>query len=179
MERWSIALFLTAACFGAAPVLSNPVNPTVVSGTATFNHTSPVLTVTNSNGTVINWDKFNISAGDVTRFVQTSASSAVLNRVRNDPTVIYGNLSSNGRVFLLNPVGIFVGPGGSRVNTAGFVASRLLPPLAPVAASAPAASSMPPRSPPPATAPANTIRMVDGAVTLRVSLVDASPIALR
>lgn len=113
-----------AACFIAAPVFSNPVNPTVVNGTASFSQTANVLTVTNSNGAIINWDKFSINAGETTHFAQTAASSSVMNRVLNDPTVIYGTLSSNGRVFLVNPAGIMVGPGG-RVDTAGFVASTL------------------------------------------------------
>ena len=113
-----------AACFLAAPALSNPVNPVVVNGTAAFNQAGNVLTVTNSNGAIINWDKFSIKAGETTRFAQPSASSSVLNRVLNDPTTIYGTLSSNGRVWLVNPAGILVGPGG-RVDTAGFVASTL------------------------------------------------------
>jgi len=83
-----------AACFLAAPVLANPVNPAVVNGAATFNQAGNVLTVTNSNGAIINWDKFSIQAGETTHFAQTAASSAVLNRVLNDPTAIYGTLSS-------------------------------------------------------------------------------------
>lgn len=111
-----------AACFIAAPAFSNPVNPTVVNGTASFNQAGNVLTVTNSNGAIINWDKFSIQRGETTHFAQTSASSSVMNRVLNDPTVIYGTLSSNGRVWLVNPAGIFVGPGG-RVDVAAFVAT--------------------------------------------------------
>jgi filamentous hemagglutinin family protein len=113
-----------AACFIAGPALSNPVNPTVVNGTASFNQAGNVLTVTNSNGAIINWDKFSIKAGETTHFAQTSASSSVLNRVLNDPTAIYGTLSSNGRVWLVNPAGIMVGAGG-RIDVAGFVASTL------------------------------------------------------
>jgi filamentous hemagglutinin family protein len=113
-----------AACFLAAPVQSNPVNPVVVNGTASFNQAGNVLTVTNSNGAIINWDKFSIKAGETTHFAQTAASSTVLNRVLNDPTAIYGTLSSNGKVWLVNPAGIMVGPGG-RIDTAGFVASTL------------------------------------------------------
>jgi filamentous hemagglutinin family protein len=40
------------------------------------------------------------------------------------PTAIYGTLSSNGRVWLVNPAGIMVGPGG-KVDVAAFVASTL------------------------------------------------------
>jgi filamentous hemagglutinin family protein len=113
-----------AACFISTPVLSLPVNPTVVNGTAGFNQVGNVLTVTNSNGAIINWQKFSIQAGETTYFAQTSSSSSVLNRVLNDPTAIYGTLSSNGRVWLVNPAGIMVGPGG-KVDVAGFVASTL------------------------------------------------------
>ncbi|MDZ4254557.1 MAG: filamentous hemagglutinin N-terminal domain-containing protein [Sulfuritalea sp.] len=113
-----------AACFIAGPALSNPVNPTVVNGTATFSQAGNVLTVTNSNGAIIDWQKFSINAGETTHFAQTAASSSVMNRVLNDPSAIYGTLSSNGRVFLVNPAGIMVGPGG-RIDTAGFVASTL------------------------------------------------------
>ena len=97
-----------AACFIATPVLSNPVNPNVINGAASFSQTGNVLTVTNSNGAIINWDKFSIKAGETTHFAQTAASSTVLNRVLNDPTAIYGTLSSNGRVWLVNPAGILV-----------------------------------------------------------------------
>ncbi|MFH1873413.1 MAG: filamentous hemagglutinin N-terminal domain-containing protein [Pseudomonadota bacterium] len=113
-----------AACFIAGPVLPNPVDPTVVNGTATFSQAGNVLTVTNSNGAIIDWQKFSINAGETTHFAQTAASSTVLNRVLNDPTAIYGTLSSNGRVWLVNPAGIMVGPGG-RIDAAGFVASTL------------------------------------------------------
>jgi filamentous hemagglutinin family protein len=114
-----------SACFASLPALSNPVNPTVVNGMASFSQAGNVLTVTNSNGAIINWDKFSIKAGETTHFSQTSASSSVLNRVlSNDPSLIYGTLSSNGRVWLVNPAGIMVGAGG-RVDVAGFVASTL------------------------------------------------------
>ena len=119
-----LAAAAVAACFLATPALSNPVNPTVVRGSASFSQAGNVLTVTNSNGAIINWDKFSIKAGETTHFAQPAASSSVLNRVLNDPTAIYGTLSSNGRVWLINPAGIMIGAGG-RIDTAGFVASTL------------------------------------------------------
>lgn len=122
--RVRIGVAVVAACFVTSPVYSNPLNPTVVNGTATFNQAGSVLTVTNSNGAIINWDKFSINAGETTHFAQAAASSTVLNRVLNDPSVIYGTLSSNGQVWLVNPAGIMVGPGGL-IDTAGFVASTL------------------------------------------------------
>ena len=119
-----LGLFAVGAWFFAAEALSNPVNPVVVNGAATFNQAGNVLTVNNSPGIIINWNKFSIQIGETTHFAQASASSTVLNRVLNDPTAIYGTLSSNGRVWLVNPAGIMVGPGG-KVDVAAFVASTL------------------------------------------------------
>lgn len=122
MKLWPLAAFVTVACFSSAHVLSNPVAPTVVNGNASFNQSGNVLTVTNSNGTIINWNRFSIATGETTQFVQPSASSSVLNRVLSDPSTIYGTLSSNGQVFLVNPSGIIVGSGG-RIDAGGIVLS--------------------------------------------------------
>jgi len=104
---------------------ANPTAPVVVSGTATFATSGNLLNVTNSTNAIINWNSFSIGVGELTRFIQPSAASAVLNRVTGqDPSAILGALQSNGRVFLLNPNGIVFGA-GSQVNVAGLVASTL------------------------------------------------------
>ena len=109
--RLSLAALAVAACFGHGAVLANPLGPQVVAGNAQFNTQGNTLTVTNAPGAIIHWQQFNINSGETTRFNQQSANSAVLNRVMsNDPSKIYGNLQSNGQVFLVNPAGIFVGP---------------------------------------------------------------------
>ena len=124
-ERQRLCCFAIAACFGMADALALPVGAQVVNGAASITQTGNVLTITNSNGAIINWQQFNIDAGQTARFVQTSASSSVLNRVlASDPSVILGNLTSNGRVWLVNPAGIFVGA-GARIDVADFVASTL------------------------------------------------------
>jgi filamentous hemagglutinin family protein len=106
-------------------VQANPVGPSVVSGAATFNAVGKNLTVTNSPGAIINWQGFSIRPDEVTRFVQSGAASAVLNRVTGpEHSAILGQLLSNGRVFLINPNGVTVGA-GARIDTAGFVASSL------------------------------------------------------
>ena len=117
------ALLLAAACCGtgsAAPTL-----PQVVAGQATFNQQGNVFSITNTPGAIINWQSFNIQAGEITRFIQQNAGSAVLNRVLGqDPTKILGALQSNGKVFLINPNGILFGQ-GARVDVNGLVASTL------------------------------------------------------
>jgi filamentous hemagglutinin family protein len=76
---------------------------------------------------VIDWESFSIDQGELTRFIQPGASSAVLNRVRgSSASQIEGMLRANGRVYLINPNGILIGPNGS-VDVAGFVASTLDP----------------------------------------------------
>jgi filamentous hemagglutinin family protein len=123
-SRTKLLALAVATCFSSGSY-ALPTDPAVVNGSATFNQSGKVLNVTNSNGAIINWNTFSIGAGETTRFIQTSASSSVLNRVlSNDPSLIYGTLSSNGRVWLVNPAGIMVGAGG-RVDVAGFVASTL------------------------------------------------------
>jgi fibronectin-binding autotransporter adhesin len=113
-----------ASCFATA-VHANPVGPSVVSGAATFNAVGKNLTVTNSPGAIINWQGFSIRPDELTRFVQSGAASAVLNRVTGPgQSAILGQLLSNGRVFLINPNGVTVGA-GARIDTAGFVASSL------------------------------------------------------
>ncbi|MFY9326722.1 MAG: MBG domain-containing protein [Georgfuchsia sp.] len=123
--RTSNCLLATAVstCF-AVSAHALPTDPTVVNGSASFAQAGNVLNVTNSNGAVINWNTFSIGASETTRFIQASSSSSVLNRVLADPSVILGTLTSNGRVFLINPSGIYVGQ-GARIDVAGFVASAL------------------------------------------------------
>ncbi|HTN93049.1 MAG TPA: GLUG motif-containing protein [Gallionella sp.] len=111
--------------FAAQTAQANPTGATVMSGSAGFATSGNTLTVTNTPGTIINWQGFSIGSNEVTRFAQQSASSAVLNRVvGSDPSNIMGTLQSNGRVFLINPHGIVFGA-GSVVDVAGLVASTL------------------------------------------------------
>src|SRR5687767_11552365 len=114
-----------AACFASELVLANPTAPSVVHGSAAFQQHGNLLKITNSPNAVINWGSFSIGAGEITRFIQQSAASAVLNRVvGQDPSSILGALQSNGRVFLINPNGILFGA-NSQINVAGLVASSL------------------------------------------------------
>ncbi|MDD2742721.1 MAG: MBG domain-containing protein, partial [Rhodocyclaceae bacterium] len=106
--------------------MANPQNPVVAAGQAVFQQNGNTLNVTNTPGTVINWQKFNIDKGEITRFIQQSAGSQVLNRVTGsaDPSRILGTLQSNGRVMLINPNGVVFGA-GSKVDVAGLIVSSL------------------------------------------------------
>lgn len=121
MKRTILSVAIGAA-FGSA--WGAPTGAQVVNGAALFsNPSATVQQVVNTPGTIINWQSFSIGAGETTRFVQSNAASAVLNRVSaGNPSSILGRLESNGRVFLVNPNGIVFGA-GAVVDVAGLIAS--------------------------------------------------------
>jgi filamentous hemagglutinin family protein len=121
------AMALVPLAFGAPLALAQtlPAGMTVVHGQATASTSGNAMTVTNSAGAILNWNSFSIGSGQSVRFQQPDANSQVLNRVTgSDPSAIFGSLSSNGKVWLLNPHGVLFGA-GAQVNVAGLVASTL------------------------------------------------------
>ena len=123
----AICALATGAILWCQELRANPQGGTVTAGSATIGATAPnTLTVDQrSNRVIINWQDFSINAGEVTRFVQPSVTAAALNRVITaNPSLLYGTLQANGRIFLINQNGILVGKGG-QINTAGFTASTL------------------------------------------------------
>ncbi len=102
-----------------------PTGMNVVSGQATATQAGSQLTVSNSAGAVLNWQSFNIGAAHAVRFEQPNAASKVLNRVvGNNPSQIFGKLSSNGEVWLVNPYGVLFGR-DARVDVGSLVVSTL------------------------------------------------------
>jgi len=132
-RRISGAIALSALLlFGqTAPLLANPTGGAVVAGSATIGAAGNTLNINQSSqNAIINWQTFNIAGNEATRFFVPNSNSATLNYVAaGNPSAIYGTLSSNGRLFLINPSGILVGAGG-RIDTAGFVGSTLNPNVA-------------------------------------------------
>lgn len=123
--RLSQSVAALASCFLSANVMALPTGGQVANGSATMTQNGSVLAITNSNGAIINWQGFSIGLGETVRFIQPSAVSSVLNRVVTaDPSVLLGQMQSNGQVFLINPAGILVGA-GARIDVAAFVASSL------------------------------------------------------
>ncbi len=118
------ALALSLLALVAGQATANPVGGQVVQGAASIQSSGSTLTVNQSSQrAIVDWQAFSVGAGETARFNLPSSTSAIMNRVvTNNPSAIYGNLSSNGQVFLINPSGIIVGPTGV-INTAGFVAS--------------------------------------------------------
>src|ERR1700688_2022684 len=109
-----------------ASALAGPNGASVVGGSATVQGQGTANVVVNqtSNSAVINWNTFNIGAGETTRINMPSASYVELDRVTGGlgPSQIRGSLSSNGQVFLVNPDGILFGA-GARINVGGLLAT--------------------------------------------------------
>ncbi|UOD32235.1 filamentous hemagglutinin N-terminal domain-containing protein [Massilia violaceinigra] len=118
-----------AANAAAAPPLIDsalPAGAQVVAGQAAVSSNGAAMTVTQGSAqAILNWQSFDIGSKAEVRFDQPSASAVALNRVvGTDPSRIYGKLSANGQVFLLNQQGVLFGA-GAQVNVGGLVASSL------------------------------------------------------
>lgn len=114
---------LMMACWTS--VFAEPTVGVVSAGSVTIGSlTAGEMVITQHSDKVsINWQSFSIELGETVRFMQPSISSVALNRVvGGSASNILGNLSSNGKVFLVNPNGILFGAGAS-VNVGGLVAS--------------------------------------------------------
>ena len=109
------------------PSWSNPTGGQVVGGSATISTpgASSMVIDQTSGKAIINWNSFSIGAGESVRFNQPSASSIALNRVLgNTRSEIFGSLTANGQIFLVNPNGVLMAR-GAEVSASGFLASSL------------------------------------------------------
>lgn len=118
-----------AICLVGAPsaVIAGtlPVNGAFVAGSGSISTNGATMTIgqTTSRG-VIDWSQFSIGRGNHVSFL--NGSGATLNRITGgNPSLILGALSATGSVYLINPQGIVVGPGGAVTTGGAFVASTL------------------------------------------------------
>src|SRR5580692_2564079 len=102
-----------------------PSGATVVSGSATVSNPNSSTTLINqtSEKTLINWQDFSIPKGDTVTFDQPNSAAIALNRVTGpNASSIYGNLTANGNVWLINSNGILFGQ-GSKINVGSLIAT--------------------------------------------------------
>src|SRR5271157_499490 len=115
---------LAVVAFQPMLAYANPQGGTVSAGQATISSNGNQLNINQTTGSaVIDWRSFNIAKGELTKITEPSASSMQLDRVNDaNPSQILGSLTANGHIVLVNPNGVFFGP-GSTVDAAGIVAT--------------------------------------------------------
>ncbi|ESS73206.1 hemagglutinin-like protein [Methyloglobulus morosus KoM1] len=79
-----------------------------------------------SDKAILNWHGFDVGKGNTVKFAQPSSSSIALNRInqQTNASQIFGTITANGQIYLVNPNGFVFGK-GSVVNTGALVASAL------------------------------------------------------
>lgn len=90
-------------------------------------HTSGTTMIINQHDHAVtyNWDSFNVAAGYKVQFIQPDGSAIALNKIyQGDASVIYGQITANGQVYLVNSNG-FVFEKGSGVDAHTLVVSSL------------------------------------------------------
>ena len=114
---------LPVPCAAAA---CGAINTWVTSGSASLAQSGSRMNITQTSPTAtLNWESFDIAAGNTVNFIQPSVNSVALNKIfEANPSQIFGTLTANGQVYLLNPNGLVFGP-HSVVNVGGLVASSL------------------------------------------------------
>lgn len=108
--------------FFHSPVLANPTGGTVTQGSATFSSSGSTFNINQTSANAfINWNSFNIGAGETVNFNQPGASSVTFNQINDvNPSQILGNLNANGYVVLENANGFYIG-GQAVLNAHGLV----------------------------------------------------------
>ena len=126
----NLIFFITVfSCFLFAEeisISSLPTNGKLISGSAEIKSNLGKMEITqNSEKTIIGWDTFNVGSKAHVNFSQPSSKSVSLNKVSSaDPSRIYGQLTSNGQVFLQSPGGVIFGK-DAKVDVGGLVASTM------------------------------------------------------
>ena len=123
-----VAAGIGAGMANAAPAANAlPSGESIASGSATFDRTvSNQLTVNQSTSKLItNWNSFDVGSGATVQFAQPDASSIALNRVTSgSASEIFGQVTANGQLVIVNPNGITFGA-GSQVSAASIIGSVL------------------------------------------------------
>ncbi|HYF61231.1 MAG TPA: filamentous hemagglutinin N-terminal domain-containing protein, partial [Herpetosiphonaceae bacterium] len=103
-----------------------PTGAQVAAGQVAITTTASTMNVVQaSQNAILNWQSFDIGANAAVNFSQPGSNAVALNRiVGQGPSAIYGKLTSNGQVFLINPNGVLFAP-GAQVNVGGLVASTM------------------------------------------------------
>ncbi|HEX7342328.1 MAG TPA: filamentous hemagglutinin N-terminal domain-containing protein, partial [Rhodanobacteraceae bacterium] len=114
-----------AAASGVTPG-QTPTGGRVVGGSGTITQHGVETIINQKSGLLaLNWQTFNVGKNASVIFKQPSFSAVALNRILDqNPSKIFGKVSSNGQIFLINTHGIIFGA-SAQLNVGGLVASTL------------------------------------------------------
>lgn len=117
-------LLASSLCCISTSVLAAPANGNITLGDGSITQNGATTSITqNSDRLSIDWASFNIADGEQVNFSQPDARAIALNRdFSGSPSEIFGDLTANGQVFLLNTAGILVSSTGA-IDTAGLLLS--------------------------------------------------------
>ena len=131
----------------ALPADANPTGGTVTSGSATFSSSGNAYNINQTSiNAIINWQSFNVGAGETTTFNQPTASSVTWNQInQGSPSQILGNINAIGYVVLQNANGFYIG-GQAAVTAHGLVMTTASTPAINFGGGGPWSFSAPPVS---------------------------------
>eukprot|EP01030_Chromulinospumella_sphaerica_P004872 gene4872-4771_t len=103
-----------------------PTGGQVAQGAAAISQSGTNMAIAQSTArAIVNWQSFDIGKDAKVNIIQPNAQAVLLNRVTGvAPSQIFGQMSANGQVVLVNPNGVTFGKDGS-VSAAGLTASTL------------------------------------------------------
>ena len=103
---------------------SLPAGGRVIGGSATIAQSGAALQVSQSSANAaLNWQSFSVGSAAKVSFTTPTAQSLTINRVVGpDPSIIAGQVSSTGRLVLVNQSGITVA-GGAKIDAQSLVLS--------------------------------------------------------
>jgi|GEM_PF-2579139 len=126
VSRWSrnAAAAAALASVVATPcAVAGPTGESVVVGDVTFTRNGSHLTITASDGSVIQYDSFNLSLDEIVTFLQPGSDARVYNHILGSmPSHIDGSIFANGVVYFVNPAGVVFGP-NAVINVGGIYAA--------------------------------------------------------
>ncbi len=118
-------LIAFGAIITVSAIYANPEGGQVTAGDATISQTATTTQINQtSQQAIINWNSFNIGANEATHFQQPNSDAITLNRINpgQGASQIFGQLTANGRIILVNQAGIYFAS-GARVDVGGIIAS--------------------------------------------------------
>ena len=125
LRRTAIGLIGMLSCV-ANHVQALPSSGQITNGSGVIEAQNGQMVIQqNSSHLITQWGEFSIAAGERVMLLQPSGNSVCLARViGGKPSEIFGSLTANGKLFLVNSNGILFGK-GSYVNTGGLVATTM------------------------------------------------------